>query len=64
VGIDRVVMGLFRVIVRLLGVLVAGLVVARFVVLGGGVVRFGGVLVVLGCFAMCFVCHLVRSSGD
>jgi hypothetical protein len=50
-------MGLPRVIVRLLGVFVACLVIARLMVFGCGVVGLRCVLVVLGCLAMCFVCH-------
>jgi hypothetical protein len=45
------------VIVRKLRMPVRFVVVALLVVLGCRVVCLGGVLVVLGCFAMRFVCH-------
>ncbi len=57
VGFGGVVVGVGGVLVSLDGVLVSELVVAGLVVVGGFVVGGGCVLVVLGCLAMCFVCH-------
>ena len=53
----RVVVGILGVLMSLLGVLVSFLVVALFMVFRRGVMRLGGVFVMLGCLAMCFVCH-------
>jgi hypothetical protein len=48
---------LLGVVVRLGGVVGCFFVVAGFVVLGCGVVGFGGFFVVGGCGAVSFVCH-------
>jgi hypothetical protein len=50
-------MRLLRVLMGDLGVLVGFLVVALFMVMRCLVVGLGGVLVMLGCLAVCFVCH-------
>ena len=46
-----------RVLMGEMGVLLGFLVVALFVVIRRGVMSLGGLLVMLGCLAMCFVCH-------
>jgi hypothetical protein len=53
----RMLMGFLRVLVSLLRVLVSFLVIALLMVFRRGVMRLGGVFVMLGCLAMCFVCH-------
>ena len=53
----RVPMGLFRVLVRCS-------VVAALVVLGCRVMRLGGVLMVLCCLLVRFMCHVCRSSWE
>jgi hypothetical protein len=55
--LHRVVVGVLGVLVGLFRVLMGGLVIAGLVVLGGFVVGFGGVLMVLSGFAVGFVCH-------
>ena len=50
-------MRLLRVLVGGLGVLVGFLVVALFMVFRRRVMGLGGVLVMFGCLAVCFVCH-------
>jgi hypothetical protein len=52
----RVFMGLMR-------VLVGFLVIALFMVVRRRVVGLGCVFVMLGCLAMCFVCHKSSVSG-
>jgi hypothetical protein len=52
------------VLVGLGGVLVGFFVITGFVVLGCGVVGLGGVLVMLGGFAVGFVCHGVLLCPD
>ena len=44
-------------LMRGLGVFVGFLVVALLVVICRRMMRFGGVLVMFGCLAVCFVCH-------
>lgn len=65
----RLLVRLVRMLVGLLGVLMSGLrvllrflMIALLVVFGRGVMRFRGMFVVLGCFAVCFVRH--KSSYD
>ncbi len=55
----RMLMSLRRVLMGGMRMLLGFLVVALFVVIGRGVMGLGGVLVMLSCFAMCFVCHKV-----
>ena len=50
-------MSLLRMLMGGLGVLVGFLVVALLVVICRRMMRFGGVLVMFGCLAVCFVCH-------
>jgi hypothetical protein len=57
VCVMRMLMGLGRVLMSQLRMLVSLFVVALLMVLGCGVVGFGGVFVVLGGFAVRFVCH-------
>jgi hypothetical protein len=57
-----VFVGFGRVLVRLRGVLVCLLVVARLVVRGGLVVVFSCFLVMLGCFVVRFDCHVESST--
>ena len=57
VGEDGVLVGILGVTVGVGGVLVGFFVVAGFVVLGCGVVGFGGFFVVGGGGAVGFVCH-------
>ena len=57
VRLGGVLVCLLGVVVRLDGVLVSDFVVAGFVVLGCGVVGFGGFFVVGGCGLVCFVGH-------
>jgi hypothetical protein len=53
----RVLVSFLGVLVGLVRMLVGFFVVALLMVFRSGVVRLGCVLVMLGCFAMCFVCH-------
>jgi hypothetical protein len=53
----RMFMSRCRVLMGSLRVLVAFLVIALFMVICCGVMRLGGVFVMLGCLAVCFVCH-------
>jgi hypothetical protein len=55
--IVRVLVSLRRMLMRQLRMLVAFFVVALLVVFRCRVMCLGGVFVMLGCFAMCFVCH-------
>ena len=57
VGEDGVLVGILGVLVGVGGVLVGFFVVAGFVVLGCGVVGFGGFFVMMGGGAVGFVCH-------
>jgi hypothetical protein len=57
VGEDGVLVGILGVAVGVGGVLVGFIVVAGFVVLGCGVVGFGGFFVTVGGGAVGFVCH-------
>jgi hypothetical protein len=56
---NGVSMGLLRVLMGLGGVLMALVVVALFVMFGCCVVGLRGVLVVLCCLAVRFVCHVL-----
>jgi len=53
----RMLMSLCRVLMGGMRMLLGFLVVALFVVIRRRVMCLGGVLVMLSCFAMCFVCH-------
>jgi hypothetical protein len=55
--IVRVLVSLRRMLMRQLRMLVAFFVVALLVVFRCRVMCLGGVFVMLGCFAMCLVCH-------
>jgi hypothetical protein len=57
VGGGGVVVGFLGVLVGAGRVLVSFFVVAGFMVLGCGVVGFGGVFVMFGGFSVSFVCH-------
>jgi hypothetical protein len=59
---DGVAMRFFRVFMGLGGMLVGLIMVAFFVMFRGCVVGLGGVLVVLCCFPVRFVCHVYISS--
>ena len=56
--LSGMLMGFGRVLVRLRGVCVCFLVVARLVVRGGFVMVFSCFLVMLGCFVVSFDCHV------
>ena len=57
VGFDGVAVRLFRVLMGCGGMLVGYVMIALFVMFRGGVVGFRGVLVMLCCLAVRFVCH-------